>query len=199
MRGGVHNDCCSAILSRISHSPTVVWHQLLFRRVSPLHCRLGRMAAQQDVYDCSSVFNCNVKTAGARTQSILEDGEHNAPEQIDSAADLHIYAATPTLPPRPRTTVAITKQRKSLVQRLRTTRWQLLRRRWRLPSNPPPFEGLECFQSHQRSWDLLNAASNTSLDSQSTVSNYSEARHKMFGSDSFPLFNWRLVRNARPG
>jgi len=33
---------------------------------------------------------------------------------------------TPTLPPLPHITAAITKPQKSLVQRLRTTRWQLL-------------------------------------------------------------------------
>jgi hypothetical protein len=48
--------------------------------------------------------------------------------KYDNAADLHIYGAHAYTPPLPHINAAITKPQKSLVQRRRTTRWQLLRK-----------------------------------------------------------------------
>jgi len=52
-------------------------------RVSPLHCRVGRHGSSAGMYTIAQRLQLqHGKLQMQETQSLLEDGEHNAPEQI---------------------------------------------------------------------------------------------------------------------
>ena len=81
---GVHNGLWLCHPLADSHSPTVCLASAsLSGRVPPLHCRFGRHGSLEEMYTIAQRLQLqHGKQQMQETQSLLEDGEHNAPEQI---------------------------------------------------------------------------------------------------------------------